>query len=373
MRETAYTVSELSAELKGALESAVGQVWIKGEVSGLKAYQSGHWYFTLRDADAQLRCVMWQTYTRRVKEPPAEGTEVYVLGRPSLWAERGELRLSVVTMLPTSGVGFQQLALEKTRAALDKDGLFALERKRALPPFPRAIAVVTSLEGAALRDIVAVARGRWPAVRLLIIPAKVQGDEAGGELLAALTLVNRLDVDLCLVGRGGGSREDLSAFNLEPVCRAVAAVKVPTVSAVGHETDISLTDLVADARAPTPSAAVVMVLPDRADVARHVGALGGRLAHGLTRRTRVIAERLVRSGDRLQGATMRLVVQRRHDVGRLAGQLELLSPLKLLGRGYSVATLDTGKLVRSKDQVPAGTRFTLRVADGEVPSRAEER
>jgi exodeoxyribonuclease VII large subunit len=347
-------------------------VWVKGEVSSLKAYGSGHWYFTLRDPESAIRCVMWKTYTAKVGPQPPDGTEVYALGTPTVWEERGELRLQIHVLLPTSGIGLQQLAREKTRAALEKDGLLDPARKRPLPEFPRVIAVITSQDGAAIRDVITVTRSRWPSVRLLVVPAKVQGEEAPADLVRALGIVNRLaDLDLCIVGRGGGSREDLLAFDDERVCRAVAALRVPSISAVGHETDISLVDLVADYRAATPSAAAELAVPDRADVVRHAGSLAARLAHGLRRRTGLVAARLARSGDRIQAAMGRRLAEPGATLDRIAGQLDALSPLRVLARGYTVARLADGRVARRRADLPQGTAFTLRVSDGEVPSRAE--
>ena len=368
---TALSVTQLVSALRGAVEAATGTLWIKGEVASFKAYGSGHWYFTLRDPDSAIKCVMWKSNTTKVSSTPQDGTEVYALLTPSVWAEKGELRAAVQVMLPTAGIGVQQLNREKVRGALEKDGLLDPARKRALPPFPKAIAVVTSSDGAALRDIISVTRKRWGSVRLLVVAATVQGDGAARDLRRALGLVNRLSgVDLCIIGRGGGSKEDLSAFDDEEVCRAVAALRVPVISAVGHETDASLTDLVADFRAATPSAACELAVPDRADCLRHVASLSSRLAHGLRRRTGLVAERLARSGDRIQVAMTWRIQQPRTRLDRYAGQLEALSPLKVLGRGYSVARLADGRVARRRADLPSGTEFTLRVSDGDVPSQA---
>jgi exodeoxyribonuclease VII large subunit len=232
--------------------------------------------------------------------------------------------------------------------------------------------VVTSKDGAAIRDIITVTLNRWPSVRLLIVPAKVQGEEAPSDLVRALAIVNRLpEADLCIVGRGGGAREDLLAFDDERVCRAVAALRVPTISAVGHETDVSLTDLVADVRAATPSAAAERAVPDRADLIRNAGSLATRLAHGLRRRTGLVAARLARSGDRIQVAMGRRLAEPHAVLDRVAGQLEALSPLRVLARGYSVARLGDGRVARRRAELPPGTAFTLRVSDGDVPSRSE--
>lgn len=368
----AWTVARVAASARRLVEEGIGQVWVKGEVSGLKAYQSGHWYFTLKDADAQARCVMWRTYAAKVGAQPAEGTEVYVLASPTVWEERGEFRLTCVVMLPTSGIGLAQQLFERTRAALEQDGLLDAARKRPLPAFPRAIALVTSPDGAALRDMITVARRRWPSVRLLVVGTKVQGAEAEAELVRALGLAGRIDgVDLCIVGRGGGSRDDLIVFNSEAVCRALAAVPVPTISAVGHETDLSLTDLVADVRAATPSAAMELALPDRAELARHVDGLSRRLGHGLTRRTRLVEERLARSGDRLHLAMTRRIEHPAVRLDRIAAQLHALNPEAILQRGYAIARGADGRAVRRAAQLPTGTPFTLQVSDGQVAARAE--
>ena len=354
------------------LEGGIGPLWIRGEISGLKIYQSGHWYFTLRDAEAQLRAVMWKTYAARIEAVPPDGSQVFVFGTPTVWEERGEFRLNVTELLVTDQLGQQQLELERIRRALEKDGLFDPARKRPLPRLPERIAVVTSLDGAALRDIITVSRKRWPAVQLLVIGTTVQGAEAEAGLVRALAIVNRLErVDLCVVGRGGGSREDLAVFNREAVCRALAAVRVPTISAVGHETDVSLADLVADVRAATPSAAMELAVPDRADLARQVAALGLRLGAALGRGTRLAGERLARTGDRLEVALARQLERPRHDLDRLGAQLDALSPLRVLERGYSMARDESGRILRRVADFAPGSSFTLRVVDGDVPSRVE--
>ncbi len=368
----AYTVTELAHELRAAAERATGQVWVKGEVIGLKVYEAGHWYFTLRDAESQLRCVMWKTYTRKFKVEPPEGIEVYALATPTVWPGRGELRLTAVALLPTAGVGLQQLSFERTREQLEREGLLDPARKRALPAFPRMIAVITSPDGVALHDIVTVGRRRWPAARIVLVPARVQGDDAVDELVRAVGVTNRLaGVDVCIVARGGGARDDLLAFNAEAVCRAVAGSRVPTISAVGHETDITLTDLVADLRAPTPSAAAAMALPDRAEIARHVGALAARLAHGLRSRTTVLAERLARLGERARGSVIRRVEARRGEWERLGASLDALSPLAVMNRGYSIARRADGPIIKRRDQLGPGEPFSLRVTDGSISARAE--
>lgn len=368
---SAYTISEVVALLRAAIDSALGQVWIKGEIGELKVNQAGHWFFTVRDADATVRAVMWASYARRARVVPAVGTEVYLLARPDFWMERGELRLSAVTVLPTAGVGEAELAFQRTREALAREGLFDPSRKRPLPPFPRRIAIVTSLDGAALHDMVTVTRKRWPA-RLYVLRSAVQGEGAERDLVKALTLVNRLTVDACVVGRGGGSRDDLSAFNLERVCRAIAAVKVPVVAAIGHQTDVTLADLVADARAATPSAAMELVLPEREAVLHRLDTLGARLGSGLERRTRLARERLYRTDDRLRRGLERKVGGHRERLERLGAQLDALSPLRVLARGYAVPRATDGRVLRRRADFVAGAGFRLRVSDGDVAARVEQ-
>jgi exodeoxyribonuclease VII large subunit len=371
--EAPWTPGLLAKAARRVLEGGIGPLWIRGEITGLKAYQSGHWYFTIRDAEAQVRCVMWRTYSARVKAQPPEGSQIFVFGTPTVWEERGEFRLTVTEFLVTDKVGQAQLELERIRKSLEKDGMFDPARKRSLPALPERIAVVTSLDGAALRDIIIVTRKRWPAVELLVIGTRVQGADAPAEVVRALGIVNRLPaIDLCILARGGGSREDLAVFNNEAVCRALAAVTVPTVSAVGHETDVSFTDFVSDVRAATPSAAMELAIPDRADLARQVAGLGMRLGNALGRGTQLARERLARSADRLEVSLTRRLEDPRRALERLGAQLDALSPLKVLERGYSVAQDGTGRVLRRRDEFSTGLPFTLRVTDGTVSARVED-
>lgn len=366
------TVSQLAAAVKGLIEQSFGPVWVRGEILQCRSWSSGHWYFTLRDGEAQVKCCMWRTYAARSGRPPADGTEVFVLGTPGLYEARGEFQLVVTRLLPTSALGDQQREFERVKEALARDGLFDPARKRPLPRFPSRIVVVTSTDGAALRDIVTVTRKRWPCATLLVVPSRVQGDGATADLVAALRRVNRLeDIELCILARGGGAREDLAAFNDEGVCRALAAVRVPTVSAVGHETDVSLTDLVADVRAATPSAAAELACADRREVLRLAADLAARLGNGLGRWTRIAGERLERTADRLQAAVEQQVERHSHRAERLGARLEALSPLRVLQRGYAVARDAEGRVLRRRADFPPGLPFTLRVADGEVPAHAD--
>jgi exodeoxyribonuclease VII large subunit len=368
-----WSVTQLTTAAKRIIEGSFERpLWIRGEVVGCKAWPSGHWYFNLRDAASQVRCCLWKRDVVRGAKPPADGTEVFVLARPGMYEAKGEFQLNIVRMLPTAAVGQAQRELERVKLLLQKEGFFDPARKRLLPAYVATLAVVTSTAGAALRDIITVARRRWPGVRVLVVGARVQGDGAVGELVRALRLVNRLPgVEVCIVGRGGGDREDLAAFNTEAVCRALAAVRVPTISAVGHETDISLTDLVADVRAATPSAAAELALSDQRDVVRALDDLAARLAGGLAGRTRLGLERVERAGDRLQAAMEAGLERRRHHVARLAAQLDALSPLRVLERGYAVASAPDGRVLKRRAEFRPGEPFTLRVADGRVDARVE--
>jgi exodeoxyribonuclease VII large subunit len=368
-----FTVSDVTAEVGRAIQRTARSLWVRAEISEYKAYTSGHHYFTLRDARSQMRCVMWKNDARRLTLRPEAGMEVFVLGRASYWEEKGEFRFTASALLPTADLGAAHRELERVRALLKADGLLAPERKRPLPRYAETIAVVTSTDGAALRDIITVTRRRWPCARLLVVGARVPGDGAPAALARALKLVNRLPgIDLCIIGRGGGARDDLAGFNSEQVCRALADVRVPTISAVGHETDVSLSDLVADHRAATPSAAAEAAVPDCREVLRGLRDLAVRLSHGLRRRTGLAEERLARCGDRSRMALEQLLERRQHQLERLAAQLDALSPLRVLERGYAVAQDGEGRVLRAVGDFPAGLAFRLRLANGQVEARVEQ-
>ena len=367
-----WSVAQLSTAINRLVTGEFPPIWVRGEVIQCKAWSSGHWYFTLRDRKSQVKCCMFRLNASRAGKPPADGTEVFVLAKPGLYEEKGEFQLVVSRMLPTSAVGQKQQELERVKAVLQQDGLFDPVRKRRVPSYASTVALVTSPDGAALSDVVTVTRKRWPCARILFVAARVQGEGAVQELVRALRLVNRIPgVDLCIVGRGGGAREDLAAFNSEAVCRALADVRVPTISAVGHEVDISLTDLVADLRAPTPSAAAEMAVADRRDALRLVDDLSVRLASGLSGRTRLAGARLARSSDRLRSVVQGMLQVHRGRADRLGAQLDALSPMRVLGRGYAVAQDETGRVLKRRADFDQTERFRLRLADGEVRARVE--
>ncbi len=369
--EGAWTVVQVTRRARAVIEAGLPGLWVRGEISGFKAYDSGHWYFTLRDRAAQIRCVMWATDNKRL-ERPQEGAQVFLFGAPTVWEERGELRLTVRELLAGDAGGPWRLQFERAKAALERDGLLDPARKRPLPPFPRRIAVVTSREGAALHDIVAVATRRWPVAELLVLPTIVQGQAAEPSLVAALALLHRLKrLDVVIVGRGGGSKEDLQAFNSERVARAVAAAPVPVISAVGHETDVTLCDLVADVRAATPSAAAEAATPDREAILAHLARLAQGLSRGLRTPTVRVRERVGRVTDRLVNGMERRLERSGSRLGAAGAHLDALSPLRVLARGYAVARDGEGHVLRRVAQFVPGAGFRLRVVDGDIAARVE--
>ncbi|HEU4721441.1 MAG TPA: exodeoxyribonuclease VII large subunit, partial [Gemmatimonadaceae bacterium] len=274
---SAISVSTLTQTAKDVVEGAFIPLWVRGEISGFKQHRNGHWYFCLRDLSSQLRCVVWSRDQLGIPAAPDDGMQVSALGQLGVYAARGEMQF-IVRRIEADGDGLWRKALELTRRRLDADGLLAMDRKRPLPRYPRRIAIVTSASGAAVRDVIAVLRRRAPGVELVVAHAAVQGDSAPLELCAALDRVCRWGgAELVIIGRGGGSREDLWAFNEEPVARAIAACATPVVSAVGHEIDVTLCDLVADLRAATPSAAAEAASPSREEIAITLGAQRRRL------------------------------------------------------------------------------------------------
>jgi exodeoxyribonuclease VII large subunit len=373
--DTAIPVAMLTQTAKEVLEGAFPPIWVRGEVSDFKAHRNGHWYFTLRDAEAQIRCVVWARDRRGIPAAPDDGMQVMALGQLSVYPARGEMQF-MIRRLEAAGDGLWRKAFEQTRARLEADGLLAPERKRALPRYPRRIAVVTSPSGAALHDIISVVGRRAPGVELVVVPTAVQGELAPGELVAALERVSRWrEADLVIVGRGGGSREDLWAFNDEAVARALAACPIPTISAVGHEVDVTICDLVADVRAPTPSAAAELAVRSVSELTHEVRALAVRLRRGVASRVEVAGLRLHRAGGGLASATSRGVERARARVQTLAARLDGLSPLATLQRGYAVARAGDGRVLASARQFAVGREFRLTLRDGDVhatPTRVSE-
>jgi exodeoxyribonuclease VII large subunit len=391
------SVSQLTQAIKETLEGEFPAVWVAGEISNFSRPQSGHCYLTLKDDDAQIRAVVWRMAASRVRFDMHDGLEVVCQGYLDVYAPRGSYQL-VIQRIEPRGVGALELALRQLRDRLAREGLFAPERKRRLPRFPRRIAFVTSPAGAAVRDFLEVLRRRWHGVHVMIVPVRVQGDGAAAEIAAGIELVNRLanDVDVLVVGRGGGSLEDLWAFNEEAVVRAIHASRIPVVSAVGHEIDVTLADLVADVRALTPSEAAERVVPLAEEILAYLNAQQQRLSTAL--RTRAAGARarldalatcralrrplertqlLSRRLDELQARARRAIQRRaelaRHALDARSGQLDSLSPLAVLARGYSLTTrLDDDRLVRSGNDVSTGDRVRTRLRDVELLCRVED-
>jgi exodeoxyribonuclease VII large subunit len=369
--DTAIGVGTLTSLIRDVLEGAFSRLWVKGEITGFKRYAKGNWYFTLRGDDAVIKCVMWATDVQRVKVPPVEGMSVIALCVVKMHAKAGEVQVSVKALQPV-GEGMWLLAFEETRKKLEADGLLAVSRKRDLPLFPRRIAIVTSQDGAALHDIVSVIRKRCPIVELVLVPAVVQGEEAPKSMRRAMTrLAKWKGADLVIIGRGGGSREDLWAFNDEMLARAVASSPVPTISAVGHEVDVTICDLVADRRAPTPSAAAEMAVPDVAELRMQVADYAQILARQVTRLASLGHERLASVTQKLHSRAEQIVERRRSRMESCAGRLHALSPLATLGRGYAAVFGEQGQSITDVRSVSAGDDVRVRMRDGSFGARVE--
>lgn len=368
--ESAVSIGTLTQTAKAVLEGAFQPLWIRGELSNFTAHRNGHWYFTLKDQESQLRCVVWRADNGRLPAAPDDGMEVAAYGRLSMYTARGEIQF-VASRMEAAGEGLWRKAFELARRHLEADGLLDPARKRELPLAPRRIAVITSATGAALHDIVAVTRGRAPATELVLVPALVQGDGASASLIAALATVARWhDCELVIIGRGGGSREDLWCFNDEALCRAVAAFPIPIISAVGHEVDVTLCDLVADWRAPTPSAAAERAVPDHLALVATVAQLGTLMRAALERRARRGRQALTMTGRHLVLTARQLTERAGSRMGRAAARLEALSPLATLARGYAVARDDEGGALVSVARFTTGMAFRVTLRDGDVRATA---
>jgi exodeoxyribonuclease VII large subunit len=364
--ESAISVELLTQQARIVVEGAFPKLWIRGEISDFKTYRSGHWYFCLRGATAQLKCVMWLRDQRGVPALPEDGMQVVVLGQPTVYPAQGTFQCTI-TALDAVGDGLWRKALDEATARLRADGLLEPSRKRVLPRFPRRVAVITSPDGAAFRDIIAVMRRRCPTVEIVLIPAKVQGDGAPADLARAIHCVTRWgQVDTVIIGRGGGAREDLWAFNSEVVARALAACAIPTISAVGHEVDITLCDLVADHRAATPSAAAEAAVPVLAEARAEAAAMLIALREALVRHVQRRRDRVERAAHDLRIGVIRGAERRDARVSAIAGKLNALSPLATLARGYAVARDDSGATLGSTSDFAPALDFNLLLRDGTI-------
>lgn len=392
--EPRLTVTEATALVKACLEEGLGPLWVEGEISNFVAHRSGHFYFTLKDASCQLRCVMFRNANLRLRFLPEDGLQVALHGRITVYERSGQYQLLVERMLPL-GAGELQLAFEQLKERLAAEGLFAPERKRRLPAYPQAIGVATSPTGAVVRDIQRILRRRWPPLRIVLRPTQVQGPGAARDIGQAIEALNGCpELDLLIVGRGGGSLEDLWAFNDEAVARAITGSRVPVISAVGHETDTTIADFVADLRAPTPSAAAEMAVRDFREVLAEARATRQRCERAGVRRLRELRLRLgaIEKGpalrsplDRVRQAAQRsdellqralrgaqvTLTARRERWARLSAQIAALNPEAVLERGYALTFDATGRLVADMADVTPGARLKVRLRDGELDCLVE--
>ncbi len=393
-----FTVSELTRYIRGLFDAdeALADVWARGEISNLTKARSGHWYFSIKDASAQLRCVMFRHATRRASAGLRAGAEVLVHGRVGVYEARGEYQLYADEILAVGGLGDLQLQFEALKAKLAAEGLFDPARKRDLPAFPKRIGVLTSPAAAAWQDLQNVLRRRYPLAELVLSPSLVQGFEAPAQIVMALERLNRLrDLDLVIIARGGGSLEDLWCFNDESVARAVADCRVPVISGVGHEVDFTIVDFVADLRAPTPSAAAELATPNREDLlldldrlrgdltSLHAGALRSngrelaRLRQGLrfvSPGRAIVAARaqLRESQGRLWRAAQFGLERRRERLASANQALRAANPAQILGRGYAIVRDDGGALIREAAQVSKNQRLNIQLSRDRIRVRVDE-
>lgn len=397
MREAALTVAQLTRHVKTLLENdlILSDIWVKGELSNVTLHSSGHIYFTLKDSQSQLKAVMWKTNAQRLRFRPKDGQAVLIHGSVSVYEPGGQYQFYAMELEP-QGVGALHLAYEELKRQLAAEGLFDERLKRKLPRFPRRIGLVTASGGAALRDMVTVAKRRNPGVHLLLAPALVQGAEAPGSLMRALAAVSQMpEVDVVIIGRGGGSLEDLWAFNDEALARAIRNCPVPVVSAVGHETDWTIADFVSDLRAATPSNGAEIVVPLQSEVRRTLVVAEERLLTAIHRAVERKRERLVRLSqrpvllrpdgriqqdrqrldiltDRLSAVMAKGMDRRKHRLAGVAGRLDALSPLAVLGRGYAIARRADGSVVKASASVAPGERLSLLLHEGSLSVEVKE-
>ena len=391
-----YTVSQVNGYLKELIDrdGFLGGVFVRGEISNYKTYPSGHHYFSMKDEGGAIRCVMFRREASRLRFRPENGMKVIAFGRVAVFPRDGQYQLYCAELTP-DGVGDLHVAFEQCKEKLYREGLFDPAHKKPLPRYPERIALVTSPVGAAVRDMLRILKARWPVAEVLLLPVRVQGAEAAREIAGAIRYASahRL-ADVLITGRGGGSMEDLWCFNDEGVARAIYDSAIPVISAVGHEPDVTIADFAADLRAATPSNAAELAVPDKSEVAvelahrgqRMAALLEGKLDRGRRDLARMEACRALRDpmaalqdrrmlldyqGRRLAHGLTGAMAGKRERFARLAASLDALSPLKVLGRGYSLARTGAGEILSSVDQVENEDVFTLRLSDGTLDCRVE--
>jgi len=387
-----FSVGELTRTVKQILEKSFPLVWVNGEISNLVQHSSGHWYFSLKDREAQIRIVMFRGANRAVKFAVENGLEILVGGRLTIYEKSGQYQI-VADVLEPKGLGALQLAFEQLKEKLEKQGLFSEERKRAIPFFPKRVGIVTSPTGAVIQDVIYVTQRRYPGLPLLLCPVRVQGEGASKEICEGIQMMNQLGgIDVLIVGRGGGSLEDLWSFNEENVARAIFESRIPIISAVGHETDWTIADFVADHRAPTPSAAAEMVAPRRDELLKRVWELGGRIRGGalevikdkrreLTnlmdsyafRQPQNVIEQYTQRVDELLRQIVNystsLLQKKRIAFQAALKHLEALSPLGVLARGYSLTFDSKGQVLHSASKVKKGDTLRSKLSEGTIHSQ----
>lgn len=392
------TVSALNQHIKRLMDQdrILSNVLVQGELSNYKTYPSGHHYFSLKDAEGSIRCVMFRREASMLRFRPQNGMSVIAGGRVTLFPRDGQYQLYCNRMMP-DGVGDLHLAFEQIKERLQKEGLFDPAHKKPLPAYPERIALITSSAGAAVRDMLRILAARYPVASVFVVPVRVQGEAAKGEIAAAIDMVNRFHcADLIITGRGGGAIEDLWAFNEEIVARAIYDSAIPVISAVGHEPDVTIADYVADLRAATPSNAAELAVPDCEELLRRLSQWRTRMQKSLQyklsegRRILEHAERSSWLGEslpiiqesrflldyqqqKLRGGLERSLSGQQRRFGTLAASLDALSPLKVLGRGYSVVQGESGAIMRSIEQVEFGERLTVQLTDGQIDCRVERK
>lgn len=392
-----FSVSQVNNYVKDLMErdELLTGLLVRGEISNYKCYPSGHHYFSLKDAQGSIRCVMFRGDAVRLRFRPANGMNIIAFGRVSVFPRDGQYQLYCSELLD-DGQGALDRAFEELRRRLEAEGLFAPENKVKLPEFPHRIALITSPAGAAVRDMIRILGARWPMAEVLVVPVRVQGEEAAGEIAAAIHAVNnRGDIDLIITGRGGGSKEDLWAFNEEPVARAIYVSNIPVISAVGHEPDVTIADYVADVRASTPSNGAELAVPDQNEMYARLEHLRRRLAAAQSARLtgarrdleRLRGSRMLRDMRApIEDRRMRLdSVQRdmaaalerktksgRMELAKLSSGLHAMSPLKVLGRGYAIARGESG-VVTSVTQPAVGGKLDVMLSDGVLRCQVEDK
>ena len=369
MSGQAISVTELNNYIKGLVEqdAMLANVCVRGELSNYKIYPSGHHYFTLKDSESSLRCVMFKSSASKLRFRPESGMGVTAWGRVAVYPRDGAYQLYCTALMP-EGTGDLQVAFEQLKAKLSEEGLFDRAHKKPLPEFPERIAIITSSAGAAVHDMIRILGRRWPMTKVLLLPVRVQGVEAPPEIVGAIRYANEFDVaDLIITGRGGGSIEDLWAFNDERVARAIYESRIPVISAVGHEPDVTISDYVADRRASTPSNAAEIAVPDQREIAELISGYSIREDQAMRKMLAQLSDR-----ERMISAEERKLHGCRQSFISLAASLDAMSPLRVLTRGYAIASTDGGSCVKSINDISVGDRISLSLSDGRAECLVEK-